>query len=165
MIRARSWLAGCCLIVTAIGCLADEANYFLVIYTPGPSWNETLGYEKQPGLKKHHEYLEQLHLNDQIVMGGSVSEGIVEGLAGEPVINDALSIMMLRTGSLEEAKSAINQDPGVRMRLVRAQVLPWRVDMSSMRFVRRRPSQPIEDPDKPFSIRRVDPESRLNISD
>ena len=38
-------------------------------------------------------------------------------------------------------------------------------DMSSMRFVRRRPSQPIEDPDKSFSIKRVDPESRLNISD
>ncbi len=135
---------------------ADEANYFLLIYTPGPSWNEQLGYENQPGLNKHHEYLKELHINDQVVMGGSVLED---------VSYDALSVMLLRTGSLEEAQTMATQDPGVQMRLIRAQVLPWAVDMSSMRFIRRRPSQPIDDPDKSFSIRRVDPESRLNISD
>ncbi|MBL6690728.1 MAG: hypothetical protein ISP91_10075 [Pseudomonadales bacterium] len=134
----------------------EETSYFLLLYTPGPSWNEALGYEKQPGLKKHHDYLKELHLNDQVVMGGPVVEDTTY---------DALSAMLLRTGSLEEAQKLAAQDPGVQMRLVRAQVMPWGVNMSSMRFVRRRPSQPIEDPDKSFSIKRVDPESRLNISD
>lgn len=149
------WAWTLLLVSTSVGA-EDKANYFLLIYTPGSSWNEALGYERQPGLKKHHEYLRELHLNDQIVMGGDVSED---------VSYDALSVMLLRTGSLEEAESLAAQDPGVQMRLVRTQVLPWLVDMSSMRFVRRRPSQPIEDPDKSFSIKRVDPESRLNISD
>lgn len=154
MMPLRSLVAGVILMFATPLLMADEASYFLVIYTPGPSWNEALGYEKQPGLKKHHDYLKDLHINDQVVMGGSVMEDMAY---------EALSVMLLRTGSLEEAKSLTIQDPGVQMRLVRAQVLPWSVDMSSMRFVRRRPSQPIEDPDKPFSIKRVDPESRLNI--
>ena len=50
------------------------------------------------------------------------------------------------------------------MRLVRAEVKAWNLNMSSMRFVRRRPNKPIVDPGESFSIKRVDPESRLNIS-
>ena len=89
----------------------EETSYFLLLYTPGPSWNEALGYEKQPGLKKHHDYLKELHLNDQVVMGGPVVEDIAY---------DALSVMLLRTGSLEEAQKLAAQDPGMQMRLVRA---------------------------------------------
>jgi len=92
----------------------EGTSYFLLLYTPGPSWNEALGYDKQPGLKKHHDYLKELHLNDQVVMGGSVIEDISY---------DALSMMLLRTGSLEEAQKLAAQDPGVQMRLVRAQAL------------------------------------------
>ena len=134
---------------------AEEPNYFLLTYFPGASWNEALAYESQPGLKKHHEYLKQLHINDLIVMGGPITD----------MDSDYLSIMLVRIGSQEEAEKLASQDPGVMTRLVRAEVVPWAVTMSSMRFLRRRPQVPINDPDQTFNIKRIDPESRLNIED
>lgn len=132
---------------------AQEASYYLLTYYPGPSWNEALSYEQQPALKEHHEYVRKMHIDDLVVMGGEVVE------AGRR----QLSVMLIRTGSLEEAERLAGQDPGVQQRLVRAEVLPWDVTMSSMRFVRRKPIPRIDDPDQTFSIKRVDPESRLNI--
>lgn len=134
---------------------AEDTNYFLLKYLPGASWNRSISYEDQPGLKKHHEYLKGLHINDILVMGGTV-DGVDSG---------ELSVVLLRTSSLEEAEKIASQDPGVQMRLVRAEVRAWNLNMSSMRFVRRRPYNPIVDPGESFSIKRIDPESRLNISD
>jgi uncharacterized protein YciI len=135
--------------------IGAEPNYFLVTYSPGASWNEALSYEEQPALKLHHEYLESLHVSDMIVMGGTAAD------------NDKgyLSVMLVRTGSLEEAEKMAALDPGVQTRLVRADVVPWNVTMSSMRFIHRRSQPPIHDPDQSFSIKRIDPESRLNIDD
>lgn len=79
--------------------------------------------------------------------------------------DDALGVMLIRIGSLEEAEKLASQDPGVQMRLVRVQVTPWLVNMSSMRLVRHRPPARFDNPDQSFSIKRVDPESRLNIQD
>ncbi len=90
------------------------------------------------------------------MMGGPVSDGIVRG---------TLSMMLLRTGSLEAATRLTQQDPGVQMHLIRAEVIPWSVNMSSMRFVQRREPPNTSSPDQSFSIKRVDPESRLNISE
>ena len=132
---------------------AQEANYFLLSYYPGASWNEAVSYQEQPGLKAHHDYVREMHINDQIVMGGPLASSS----------RDQLSVMLVRTGSLEEAEKLASLDPGVQTRLVRAEVLPWNVEMTSMRFVRRRPVDQIRDPDQTFSIKRVDPESRLNI--
>lgn len=133
----------------------SDPNYFLLTYSPGSSWNTSISYEEQPGLKKHHEYLESLHINDQLVMGGPVP-----GPDGE-----FLSVMLLRTGSLEEAEKLASQDPGVQTRVVVAEVVPWSVEMSSMRFVRRKPQPPIHDPEQPFKVKRVDLETRLNIEE
>jgi uncharacterized protein YciI len=140
---------------TSLASAAENANYFLLTYIPGASWNESISYEQQPGLKKHHEYLKELHINDLVVMGGTVPD----------LSQDFLSVMLLRTGTLEEAQSVAAQDPGVQMRLIRARVVPWNVKMSSMRFVHRRPQPSIRDPDQSFSIKRIDIESRLNIED
>lgn len=85
-------------------------------------------------------------------MGGLVS--------GEPG-----SLMLVRTGSREEAEVIARQDPGVVTRILKAQITAWNVQMSSMRFVQRQPVQPIKDVDQTFRLKRVDPESRLNIED
>ena len=134
---------------------AENTNYYLLTYYPGPSWNEAIAYEVQPGLKEHHQYLRDLHIKDLIVMGGPISR----------VATDHLSVMLIRTGSIEEAEKLASQDPGVQTRLVQAIIVPWDVQMSSMRFARRRPAPFIEDPNQPFSIKIIDPESRLNIED
>ena len=134
---------------------AAEPDYFLVTYSAGASWNEALSYQTQPGLKKHHEYLRSLYLDDIVVMGGPVTD----------INEDYLAVLLVRTGSIEQAESLVSNDPGVQTRLIRAEVVPWNVTMSSMRFVRRRAEAPTDGPDKTFSIKRIDPESRLNIED
>ncbi len=145
-----------CAILFLVGpSYGEEPNYFLLSYYAGASWDESIAYEDQPGLMKHHAYVRDLHINDLIVMGGQAPE----------IAGDRLSIMLVRTGSLEEATKIATQDPGVQMRLIRAEVVPWTVTMSSMRFVHRRPRAPILDPDKSFSIKRIDLESQLNIED
>ena len=131
---------------------ADDANYFLIRYLPGENWNHSISYKDQPGLKKHHSYLQKLHIKDQVVMGGTVD--------GEPG-----SLMLVRTGSREEAEVIARQDPGVETRILKAEITAWNVRMSSMRFVRRQPVAPIEDPDQTFRLKRIDPESQLNIED
>ena len=75
----------------------DEAGYFLLTYTPGASWNHAISYEEQPGLKKHHEYLKDLHLNDILVMGGNVDG------------DDALGVMLIlnATGVVDEDSEGI----------------------------------------------------------
>ncbi len=131
---------------------ADDANYFLIRYLPGENWNHSISYKDQPGLKKHHAYLQKLHINDRVVMGGPVD--------GEPG-----SLMLVKAGSREEAEAIARQDPGVETRIVNAEITAWNVQMSSMRFVRRQPVSPIEDPDQTFRLKRIDPESQLNIED
>ena len=88
-------------------------------------------------------------------MGGPVVE--IDGS-----VPDFLSVMLLRTGSLEEAEKLIEQDPGVQMRLIYADVVPWSVTMSSMRFVRRKPQPRIDDPEQSFRVKRVDLEQPFN---
>lgn len=153
--------ARCCLLMLLVmatnvsAAEPGEPNYFLVTYAPGASWNEAISYEDQPGLKQHHQYLQKLHINDLLVMGGPVTD----------LNEEYLSIIVLRTGSLEEAQTIASQDPGVQTRMINASVVPWNVTMSSMRFVRRRAKAPVEAPDQSFTIKRIDPESRLNIED
>lgn len=144
-----------CLILTTTSMSsssAEEANYFLIRYLPGENWNHSISYQDQPGLKKHHSYLQKMHISDQVVMGGVVS--------GEPG-----SLMLVRTGSREQAETIARQDPGVETRILRTEVTAWNVSMSSMRFVRRQPMPPIKDPDQSFKVKRVDLESQLNIED
>lgn len=152
----RSGCLGLLILLSALSAKAEDANYYLVTYFPGSSWNEALAYEDQPGLSRHHEYLRELYLDDILVMGGPVTDGIVR---------DTLSMMLLRTGSLEEANQIMQQDPGIQMHLIDGEVTPWSVNMSSMRFVQRRQPPTVTSPDQSFSIKRIDPESRINISD
>ena len=139
-------------LAVSLSLLAEEANYFLIRFLPGENWIPSISYQDQPGLLKHHSYLQKMHIKDQIVMGGLVS--------GEPG-----SLMLVRTGSREEAEVIARQDPGVVTRILKAQITAWNVQMSSMRFVQRQPVQPIKDVDQTFRLKRVDPESRLNIED
>ncbi len=155
--KLRLWMIGClCLFGVSLAQAESQPNYFLLTYAKGSNWNESISYNDQPGLKKHHAYLQGLHINDQLVMGGPVAD--VEG-----VESDLVGVMLLRTASLEEAHSLVDQDPGVQARLVYPTLIPWDARISSMRFVRRKPMPDIDDPEQSFSIKRVDPESRINL--
>ena len=152
--RARCLIA-CVLIGTLVGgqSLAETPNHFLIALSPGSSWNEAISYEEQPGLREHHNYVRQLHLSDQLVMSGPVTD-----------INDPfVALLLVRTGSREEAEQIAQRDPAVETRILRAMIIPWYVQASSLRFIRQKSSPSVNDGDQSFSIRRYDPDSRLNL--
>ena len=130
----------------------DRTNYFLIRYEPGENWNSDITYEDQPGLKQHHLYLREQQTHGPLLMAGP--------LGGEPG-----ALALVRTGSLEEAEALARQDPGVETQIIKAVVTAWDIQMSSMRFDRREPIPPLDDPEQPFKLKRIDPESRINIED
>ncbi len=117
---------------------------------PGTNWNHAIDYIAQPGLKAHHRYLRQLYIDDQLVMGGPLPDGVG-------------SMVLIRTGSLEEATKLVQMDPGVQTKVITVEVMPWDVTMSSVRVVRRKPQPPEDDSEQSFHVKRIDLESRLNI--
>ena len=131
---------------------AAQSGFFLVEYLPGEGFNPAISYRNQPGLRAHHAYLRKLHVNDQLVMGGAAS-------------GDAVSVVLIRTATREEAEALINNDPAVATNQLRANVIDWSVDLSSMRFMPRQPMQPIADPDAPVRLRRIDSDSAINLED
>ncbi len=142
--------------------LADAENrggvtgYFLVRYSPGINWNHQIGYMDQPGLMAHHEYLNKLHASDQLVLGG-------------PLLSEPGSMSLLRIGSLEEANRLVEMDPGIQTRILNAELIPWNVELSSLMFVPHReealPENPAESVEGNYRLRRIDPDSRINLND
>ena len=135
--------------VTLVGNAAFAENgtdYYLVRYSPGENWQERTGYNEQPGLSGHHGYLQKLHINDQLVMGGKLRDKDV-------------SVVVLRAASLSQAKQLVEGDPGVQNQVVRAELSRWEVSMSSLRMVRRKPVP--SDDEQSYRLKRIDPGSQL----
>jgi uncharacterized protein YciI len=128
----------------------EQANYFLLRYLPGDNWVQNISYAKQPGLKAHHDYLRRLHINDQVVMGGTTLDTVG-------------SMMLVRSTSLEQVRTLVEFDPGVRTRIVSVELIPWDVTMSSMRPVRRKAEASSAEPGQSYRLKRIDLDSRLNI--
>jgi uncharacterized protein YciI len=138
--------------VASISSAMEETNYFLIRYLPGENWNDDISYEEQPGLKHHHLYLREQQTHGPLLMAG-------------PLGGESGGLALLRTGSLEEAQAVALQDPGVKTKILRAEVVAWDIQMSSMRFDRREPMPALDDPEQTFRVKRIDPESRINIED
>jgi uncharacterized protein YciI len=138
------------LVVAAIfgnAAFAENAtDYYLVQYSPGDNWQERTGYTEQPGLGGHHGYLQKLHINDQLVMGGKLRDKDV-------------SVVVLRATSLSEAKQLVAEDPGVQNQVITAELSRWEVSMSSLRMVRRKPVP--SDEAQSYHLKRIDPGSQL----
>ncbi|MDZ7686367.1 MAG: YciI family protein [Gammaproteobacteria bacterium] len=146
------WLLVVILIVASSFVSAEEPpNFYLLEYRPGENWSESVSFADQPGIQAHIDYLEQLYVNDIVRMGGET--------VGQPG-----ALVLLRVGSIEQAEAVAQRDPAVVNRILDYEVTGWRVEMSSMRHSRRM-QQPVRDPDKPFRLERLDPDSPINLKD
>ena len=126
-----------------------EPNFFLIRYYPGENWNRSISYAEQPGLRAHHAYVEDLYKRDQMVMSGEVD-------------GESVGLAMVKVPNLEDVEAIVRTDPGVATKILRAEIIGWDIRYSSMRFVKPRPVEAIEDPDKPFRLRRRDQDSAIN---
>ncbi|MEX2489170.1 MAG: YciI family protein, partial [Pseudomonadales bacterium] len=131
---------------------ADEAVYYVLRYTPGDNWAEGTPYDEQPGIEAHFEYLGKLFEDRRLLMGGRIRD-------------ESTGLMILRTGSLEEAREVVENDPGVVEGIVNATVNTWDVRMSSMRWTRRRAPPVVQDPDEPWHLKRIDPSAPITLEE
>lgn len=130
----------------------DDVVYYVLYYTPGENWTEGTPYDEQPGIEAHFEYLGKLFEDRRLLMGGRLRDA-------------ATGLMILRTGSLEEAREVVENDPGVVEGIVDATVNTWDVRMSSMRWTRRR-APPVEhNPDEPWHLKSIDPSAPINLEE
>ncbi len=130
--------------------LADS-GYYLLIYRPGPNWDDRVPFASQPGIKAHKAYLEELFGNDVVRMGGEIAD--------QPG-----AMALLRVGTRDEARAVADKDPAVLNRILDVDIVSWQVDLSSMRHMTRR-QEPVRDPNVPFRIERLDPDAPINLKD
>lgn len=123
-----------------------QPNYYLIRYLPGENWNSTIDYANQPGLKAHHQYIKERYFADQVLMVGAVT-------------GDAVALILVAATNEEEARAIVRTDPGIATQILKAEVIGWDVVITSMRFNKPVPIAPIEDPDAPFKLRRLDTHS------
>lgn len=92
--------------------------YFVLLHTPGPTWDPSLGFREQPGVDQHIQYMAGIMDGGQLVMGG-------------PFLDDSGGMMIMRAENLEAAQEVATADPGVQSGLLQVEVKPWMVAMSS----------------------------------
>lgn len=100
-------------VATSRPVVPHEPTYFAVVLSPGPAWDYSRSRDEQIGIMEHRKYMGSL-ASDSMVMGGPFEDAL-GGLA------------VLRAGSVEEARRIIDQDPGVRTGLMKADIHRWRV--------------------------------------
>ncbi len=153
MIRLRRIFAA--ILLSAIWSLTASAGeapgFYLLEYRPGVNWNEKISWRDQPGIKAHREYLASLLDNGIMRMAGEIAGG-----SGE--------LVLLRVGSSQQAKAIAARDPAVINRILDVDVIPWRVEMSTMRHIPQA-RQPVRDADAPFTLERLDPDAPINLRD
>lgn len=140
----------CALTLVSSAALAEETpNYYLVTYGPGLSWDASVAFDSQPGMKAHLSYLSRLHDNDIVLMEG-------------PLVDAEGAVMLVRTGSMEQAKRIVEEDPAIINRILTATVQGWRVEMSSMRQFKRVVPD-VKGPNEPFKVERIDPNAPITL--
>lgn len=127
----------------------DDSHFYLVIYSPGRDWVEKAGFEDQPRMAAHVQYLTQLHQEDILLMEGSLS-----GEQG--------AAMLILAGSLSRAQEIAADDPAVASGVLKATVNEWHVRMSSMRHFKRVVPE-VQPPNEPFKVERLDPRAPINL--
>lgn len=91
---------------------APPQSLFIVHFETGPSWNESLALNDQPGFREHSANLSRLRSEGIIVFGARY---------------DDLGIVFLDVEALDEAKSLMEADPGVRSGIFSYRAAPLRV--------------------------------------
>lgn len=139
------------LILPAFAAAESAPNFYVLRYSPGENWNNSVSFADQPGVRAHKSYLQEMYANDIIRMAGETADG-------------PGAIVLVRVGSMEQARAVAERDPAVINQILEVDVTGWRVDMSSMRHQRTN-QQPVLDPDLPFRIERLNPDAPITLKD
>ena len=93
---------------------------FAVIRTQGHAWNAALRLEEQPGWDAHASFMNGLHREGFIVLGGP--------LEGTPDV-----LLITRAMSADEVAARLQQDPWTSGNLLRiSRISPWTLRLGSL---------------------------------
>lgn len=148
----RQLLTGLMVLMSTFAVAApEESDLYVLWYSPGPKWDETLAYDDQPGIRGHTEHLMGLYDANILLLGGALDDR-----PGELVV--------IQVASRAHADKIAARDPAVINQALSVKVTGWSLEMSAMRKFRRTVPQ-ISDPYKPFRLERENPDSPINIKD
>lgn len=139
----------CCLLLSlSLQAESRQSEFFVIQFQAGDGWVEGLRYEKQPRLRAHLEYWTDLYYKEILLMNGPWRDGTG-------------GIFIIRARDKETVETILSNDPGISAGVINASAEEWRVLNSAMRSVK--PIQIEITPDETFRLRRVDPDSPINL--
>ena len=93
---------------------------FVLFHSPGPAWDQTLGFTEQPGIGEHVAFMRSLTERGLMVLGGPFGDedpGVAVGMA------------VIIAADRGEAERLALEDRSVEHGLIRVSVRPWNVPM------------------------------------
>jgi uncharacterized protein len=78
------------------------ASTFIIFRKPGPAWIEGKGSRQQPGWDAHAQFMDELHENGWILVGG-------------PFADYSRVLQIVRCASMAEAEHLFDEDPWTDM--------------------------------------------------
>lgn len=88
--------------------------------TQGPAFNPSLSLEEQPDWKVHATFMNALHAEGFVLLGGP--------LEGTPDV-----LLIIRAKDVGEIQTRLSSDPWTRKDLLRIkQIVPWKVRLGSV---------------------------------
>jgi hypothetical protein len=86
---------------------AATTGYYIAFYSPGSAWSKGKPANEQKNFTEHSNHLSELRQKNKIDIGGRYENSM---------------ILLLRAKSEEEAKSMVEEDPGVKNKLFKVEV-------------------------------------------
>lgn len=95
---------------------------FVLFHSPGPAWDQKLGFMEQPGIGEHIAFMRSLTERGLLVLGGPFGDE-------DPRI--AVGMAVVSAPDAGEAQRIAQEDQSVEQGLLRVAVRPWIVPMGS----------------------------------
>ena len=93
---------------------------FVLFHSPGPRWDDAIGFLEQPGIEEHIAFMRSLAERGLMALGGPFSD------------NDAASSVGMAVVTAPDAAAAerlAHEDRSVASGLIQVTVRPWNVPM------------------------------------
>jgi uncharacterized protein YciI len=95
-------------------------QFFAVIRTRGPAWQDGLALEQQEGWDAHASFMNALESEGFVVLGG-------------PLLGTHDALIIVLAESPEEVSERLSADPWVKMELLpTARIAPWEIRLGSL---------------------------------
>ena len=93
---------------------------FVLFHSPGPAWDQTLGFFEQAGIGEHVAFMRSLAERGLMVLGGPFGDE-------DPAV--AVGMAVITAPDAAAAERLAHEDRSVEHGLIRVSVRPWNVPM------------------------------------